>query len=820
VYKPRSDKEWREFYERFARNPEEVAEFDALRVAGDIQTQQGTRAISDDMALSQKMADTYTGLELRDAKRKLSGVELVALRAQRVANADRRLALRSKLDNPATSEADKLWMQDLMVKLEDQSINQLERYTRDVSQTGRDLRLLRESRNLSENPADWLLRAERLANGKPIDPEVWASLQTHLKNKNWPKVQSEMGKIRQYTLFDKAGELWQTGLLTGFMRPVRDVLGNNLNLADKQIERLAATFFDRIVGAKTGVRTADYNVATALPAMRTGLRKGWDAVKAVFSETGDPRILEQVMKRYDFERQTMQTNPVLRAYTTFIRKTLGAADALTSTAATEVALAEYARVFARRTAKPGTPEFQTAVQAYLKNPPPEMQGMAMALANEVTWQNSTMLGKMAGGIRTAESALTRFFGKLTVPFVQTPSAMVTQAAKGSPFGLLGAPRDVYQVATKMDVPKAQAKLVNRLAKVSVGSGWIALGYALADDDKMTTSFPSDDRERRRWELEGRTESAVKIGGTWVSLLGILGPQAQLMAVGAALRKMTTDNPEWTIGTATGTVASGIGRAVVESPMMQGVNTLYNVGQDISSDDDDAFGRAGERMAQTFVTGMVPQAIQQVARATDVTPEGKVRVRATREPGDAVQTAINAALQGLPGGRQKLPVRRTALGEERATSRGGLLGVLSPARLSMETTDPRAKELWETGAAVPNVVRRKGESVAAYSRRAEAMGQAASRAVEAGMKSPSYQAISRMNTAQLRKTLSALADRGEMQAEQVAQLGQLSDDDLRRRLQGLYLERIIGRGRALTGRQFPDPSGGRQAQMLNALTRDQ
>jgi hypothetical protein len=303
-------------------------------------------------------------------------------------------------------------------------------------------------------------------------------------------------------------------------------------------------------------------------------------------------------------------------------------------------------------------------------------------------------------------------------------------------------------------------------------------------------------------------------------LGILGPQAQLMAVGAALRKMTTDNPEWTIGTATGTVASGIGRAVVESPMMQGVNTLYNVGQDISSDDDDAFGRAGERMAQTFVTGMVPQAIQQVARATDVTPEGKVRVRATREPGDAVQTAINAALQGLPGGRQKLPVRRTALGEERATSRGGLLGVLSPARLSMETTDPRAKELWETGAAVPNVVRRKGESVAAYSRRAEAMGQAASRAVEAGMKSPSYQAISRMNTAQLRKTLSALADRGEMQAEQVAQLGQLSDDDLRRRLQGLYLERIIGRGRALTGRQFPDPSGGRQAQMLNALTRDQ
>jgi hypothetical protein len=820
IYRPRTNDEWRAFYERFLKNPDEIAEADALRRSGQAQAQQGTRRIGDDLTLAQAIAETDGGLALKDARRKLSGPELLALRAQRAANAERRIALRAKLNDPATSAADKVWMDDLLIKLEDQSIAQFERYTRDVSQTGRDLRLLREAVKLSDDPADWLLRAERLAGGKPIAPETWAELMGHIKTRNWAKAESTLSKVMQSTFLDRAGELWQTGLLTGFMRPVRDIISNNLNLVDKQVERAVATFFDTILGLRTGTRTAAYSLPASWKATKEGWKRGAEAIEAIFKEQGDPKLMAEVMQRYDFSRQTLQKNPILRAYTTFVRKTIGAADALTRLAATDVALVEQARVFARQTAKPGTKEFDTLVQQYLKQPPAEMLGLAMAQADEVTWQNSTSLGRGAAALaqRNAQSALARFLGKLTVPFSQTPSAMTTQTAKGTPLGLLGAPKDIYQIARKMNLPVAQRRLVNRLAKVSVGSGWIALGYWLADNDKMTSFYPSEDRERRRWELEGRTEVAMKVGGTWVSLLGMLGPQAQLMALGSALRKLTDEDPDWTLGAAGLTLGTGIARAAGDSPMLQGVSTIADLAGQAGRGDADAMGESLNQAAQTFVTGWVPQAVQQVARASDLTDDGKVRVRQVREPGRPVQTAVNAVAQGIPGTRQLVPVRKDALGQERATSVGGLAGVLSPARLSRETQDPNAQELWRTNAAVARTPRRKGESLEAYEARVEALGAATKRAVEAVRQSEGYQQLDQMDAGALRERLRVLADRGEVQAEQVQRLDALSDDQVRDRLRGVLLERAIGNARRGASQRFPDPGRGAAGTLLQRLTR--
>jgi hypothetical protein len=829
TYVPRTDDEWREFYGRFMTNPDEIAEVDALRQAGVVQGQQGTRPIAKDTRMAETIAETLGDLAVRDAGRKLSGPELLALRAQREANAARRVALAERLGDPNLSPVDREWMVSLRDQLEDVMIAQFERYTRDVSQTGRDLRLLQESVKLSDNPADWVLRAERVAGGKKMTPAQELELITAVRNKELAKASGIIGKLRETGILDQAGELWQTGLLTSVMRPVRDVFSNVLNLADKQAERAAATFVDAALGTMTGIRTADYSIAGSLKPLQEGLYRGGQAAMAILRGGGSPEAIARAARRYDFERETLQTVPALRAYTTFVRRTIGAADALVFDAAVSSALGEQARVVARaKGLKPNTPQFAEAVTKYLEAPPPEMLGVALAQANEVTWQNSTFLGELAAPLRQSKNEWMRLFGKVAVPFVQTPSAMTTQTLKGT-FGLPGAvaatPKFIGAVLKKADIPDAQRTLVNRVAKGSVGAGWIYAGWVLADNDKMTSAYPSDDRERRRWELEGRTESAVKVGGTWVSMLGILGPQAQLMAVGAALRKMIDEDPEFITQSTAGKLAqgamigvAGAGRAALESPMLQGVQSVADFATQLKTGDRDAISEAGAKVAQSYVGGVVPQVMQQIARASDVTPEGQVRMRQVRVEGDPMRTAVNAFMQGLPGARQQLPVRRTALGGERATSVGGLAGVFSPARLSRETQDPVAQELWRTGAAVPRTPQRRGERAGTFDERQQALGSAVTQAVQAAMQDPEYQGIARMDVAELRQALGNMMQEEGQSLPELERLQSMSDEDIRRRYQGIVLDRVIQRARTSAGAAYPNPRGGRAGALLRSLTR--
>jgi len=215
---------------------------------------------------------------------------------------------------------------------------------------------------------------------------------------------------------------------------------------------------------------------------------------------------------------------------------------------------------------------------------------------------------------------------------------------------------------------------------------------------------------------------------------------------------------------------------------------------------------------------VPQAVQQTARAFDMTDEGKVRVRQVREPGAPLTTARNALMQGVPGLRQMVPVRNTALGDERATSVGGLLGVVSPAKLSRETSDPMARELWETNAVIPRTSRRKGESLEGFREREAALAEAAKRAVRAVMEHEDYQALGEAPVSELRQSLAQMAASDPTAAEKLGRLESMSDDKVRARMRGIILERAITRARTMAGKRFPDSSNTRGARTLNSITR--
>jgi hypothetical protein len=252
-------------------------------------------------------------------------------------------------------------------------------------------------------------------------------------------------------------------------------------------------------------------------------------------------------------------------------------------------------------------------------------------------------------------------------------------------------------------------------------------------------------------------------------------------------------------------------------MMQGVMTIADLGKKLVSDDESALLQSQNQAAQTFVTGWVPQAVQQVARAIDANAEGNVRVRQVRDPDSWVQTAQNAVMQGIPGLRQQVPVRQDAFGRERGSSLAGA-GVLSPARLTQEATDPMVLEMTRTGAAVARTDKRKGESQETFEARQAALGAAAARAVKATMANPQYRAIEQMDVAQLRSRLGRMQGDDGTPLPEIEKLDRMTDEQVRRRYQGIILDRVISRARESAGRRFPDPRRGRAGATLRSITR--
>ena len=90
-----------------------------------------------------------------------------------------------------------------------------------------------------------------------------------------------------------------------------------------------------------------------------------------------------------------------------------------------------------------------------------------------------------------------------------------------------------------------------------------------------------------------------------------------------------------------------------------------------------------------------------------------------------------------------------------------------------------------------------------------------------MADPEYQAIAQMPVAELRQALATqLAARGGSELAEMRKVQALSDDEVRRRYQGLVLDMAMQRARTQAGAAFPDPRGGAAGGILQSMTRRQ
>jgi hypothetical protein len=609
----------------------------------------------------------------------------------------------------------------------------LQRLVRDREEGGRFLNAMKAVKAQSTNPADWLYKAQKLAGGRALSPEMAADIVRAIDRGEFVKAKMVLSKVKaaNTSFWDKAGEFFQTALLSRLGRPFRDLISNTVNSLDKRGEYAAASFWDRVL---TGMGVySTRSTAGGLPAIQSaaqrGARKGWrqafELLRASPTREMSPEAmdaLERAARRYDFTDESSFNNPFLRAWGAFVRRTIGATDQPFYEAGFAMAMETQARAMGTNMKLTGR-ALDEFVESTLANPPSEMVRTAIEEGAEAVFQNQTWLGGLASflGARGVKNPLGRFIGKQYIPFAQTPSAIATQAARQTPLALLSMGPDA--VASRAGVTAAQRRVVRGLAKMSTGAAWMWLGYIMSEDGKMNLFYPDDPNERARWQEENRIANSILIGGKWYALTGLLGPQAILLSIGGLIRDYTEKDAMGLKAAVAKASLVGTAQGFIETPAMQGLAAGQELYKATKQEDPDRESEAWSRVLESQVTGYIPGIIQQMAAMGDVDEEGRTIMRDPITGETVTENVLNALKMGIPGQRETLEAKVSPFGRVRSSGPGGLEALVTPFRTTVSQQTPLTQALDEIGyfPATPPRKRAEGETVSAYNIRRLAEG---------------------------------------------------------------------------------------------------
>lgn len=724
-----------EFAARIASDPEgarAIAEATEQAVQGGL-VRGGRITWETERTIAKSLGVDAQDLALRDPSRTVSGPEFLALTEAYGAESQRKVLLRQVIDNPLSTVEEKRLAEQLYDVVDNRATTIFQRLVRDRGETGRMLNLMKAAKAQSTNPADWLYKAQKLAGGRPLSPEMAAEIIRAIERGEFVKAKMVLNRAKASNagVLDKVGEFFQTSLLSRIGRPFRDLISNSVNSLDRRAQYAVASALDRVMN---GLGVYPTRVMAGTPAQvnaagKRGARIGWQqafelirarAGKEMTAESLD--ALERAARRYDFSDESSFTNPFLRAWGTFVRRTIAASDQPFYESAFAMAMETQARAVGVNMKLSGR-ALDEFVESTLANPPSEMVRTAIEEGAEAVFQQQTTIGKAAAALggRGSKNPIARFAGKQFIPFAQTPSAITTQALEQTPLGLINvAPEAVLAAAGST---AAQRKTVMGLAKVSTGAAWIYTGYLLADEGKINLFYPDDPNERARWQEENRIANSILVNGKWVALTGLLGPQAMLMSIGGLVRQYTEEDAKGLAAALTQASAVGAAEGLVETPAMQGVSSVMDILKAARQDDPARMEEALGRSLESQVTGYIPGVVQQVAAMGDVDEEGRVIMRDPMAGETFSEDIMNALKMGIPGQREELPAKVSPFGRIRSSGPGGLESLVTPLRTTVSQATPLTETMEDIGYFPAPSPRRKkeGEVVEQYNLRRMAEG---------------------------------------------------------------------------------------------------
>lgn len=464
---------------------------------------------------------------------------------------------------------------------------------------------------------------------------------------------------------DKAVGLWKAGLLTG----IKTQTGNTLSGAATNVLKIASdvpaavldTGFAALGKTKagkklgfTGQRSKAFTMRGSGSGLAEGVKKGAKSLV-----TGiDERNIET--SKFDTKRLVFSDKPlgkIAQRYTDTVYGLMGAADRPNYYMNLRRNLNELAIVDAKNKGLSGSAREQ-AIKEFTANPPQKAFQTATNAAERSIFANETQLSKWAGSLRNAskDNPGANAAVNILMPFTKVPSSVAMRLVDYSP---VGAVKTVVQQIAKAKKTGMldQRALSEGLAEAGVGTGAMFLGYKLKEAGLMTGSYPTDDKEKRLWELEGKQANSIKVGGKWQSI-NYTSPLGQVLATGS---KAYDAKKEGKSGVdAISTAAASTGKTITEQSFLQGVQGGLSAIQDPE--------RSAGKFVKSQAGSIIPTLSNDIGKATD-----KFQRQSNSIP-DAIKGRI-------PGVNQTLLPKQDAFGAPIPRASSAINTMVNPFRPS-------------------------------------------------------------------------------------------------------------------------------------------
>lgn len=290
----------------------------------------------------------------------------------------------------------------------------------------------------------------------------------------------------------------------------------------------------------------------------------------------------------------------------------------------------------------------------------EIRDLAQADAAYATYTNESKASKLSLKIRSAFNDLIPDLrlGDLNIPFAKTPANVISQGIEMAGGSTASAGyhlvkfKEAWQNFGKgsPEAKNEMRKVVRDLSKLGLGFMVSSLVAANVGKDDFIGAYPTTPSEQELFKERNGIENSIKIGDKWVSV-AYFGPFAPAILGALYAKKYASDG---------GFIkqafqyARGAGAGILELP---GIKQTYETIKYLI--ETSRRGKTTEDIANESINGLIDFAIARTIPGivSDITKAGDDYERKTDK------SAISKAQATIPGLRQNLPIKTTALGEK-------------------------------------------------------------------------------------------------------------------------------------------------------------
>ena len=454
---------------------------------------------------------------------------------------------------------------------------------------------------------------------------------------------------------------------------VRNVAGNAIIMPVNSFSDLFASYADKLIAKKSGVRTTG---TTNVKAMLEGMKRGAREATNDYRKGINTRDMEgnrfEIGEGKSFSNENLMGKS-LNAVDGMLNYVMDVGDRVFSEAAFENSLKNQMKLN-------NTTEITQ-----------EMIDIARSEALQRTWNDNNNYTRFVLNVRKGLNKVKipgvngYGLGDVLIPFAKTPANLTKAIVDYSPVGLVNALVEGNNLRKALNngqfTSQMQHKFVQDLGKATAGTMLYVLGAALAksgvitgesDDDKDTKDFLKN--------ALGVNSYSIKIGDKsftydWAQ------PIAAPFSIMANVEKKK-DNKQVALGEAILSSLDSASSILLEQSFLQSVNEVLTNNKGIAS--------GIENVVLDLPARSIPTFLKQVTDMVDGTQ------RQTFEYEQPLQTAVNKFKAKLPGLSQTLAPKVDTMGREvqKFGGKNNIFNVfLNPANVNTENISDGAKEIY-------------------------------------------------------------------------------------------------------------------------------